>query len=93
LFGWSYFQDSPEFFADIGIEKSGYFLYSKWWDNPATTALVTLGERTAIPSLYEILHHIYSVLTLQSSGVYQAGQNAYQSWANDISDDTYFRGE
>ena len=92
LFGWSYFQDSPEFSADIEIEKSGYFLCSKWWDNPATTALITLGERTAIPSLYEILHHIYSVLTLQSAGVYQAGQNAYQSWANDISDDISFRG-
>ena len=92
LLGWSYFQDSPEFSADIEIEKSGYFLCSKWWDNPATTAFIILDERTTIPALREILYHIYSILTLQSAGVYQTGQNAYQSWVNDISDDTAFRG-
>ena len=92
LFGWSYFQDNPEFSANAEIEKSGYFLCSKWWDNPETTAIITLGERTSIPKLREILHHIYSILTMQSAGIYQAGQNAYQSWANDISNDIAFRG-
>lgn len=57
-----------------------------------TTAIITLDERTEIPELREFLQHIHSVLNMQSAGSYQAGQDAYQSWANDISDDTAFRG-
>lgn len=91
LAGWSYFQDNPEFYANIEIEKSGYFLCREWWENPATTAIITLGEHTEVPELHEILQHIYSVLTMQSAGAYQAGQNAYQSWSKDISDDMAFR--
>lgn len=91
LFGWSYFQDSPEFSANVEIDRSGYFLSSHWWDNPSTIALMTLSEQTAVTPLSEILQHIYSMLTMQSAGIYQAGQCAYKSWADDIANDMAFQ--
>jgi len=90
LFGWSYFQDNPEFSTGIQIDESGCFRSNGWWDNPFTTALFTVEGETAIPSLYEILKHIFSILTLQTAGEYQAGQSAYQCWANDITNDDLF---
>ena len=91
LLGWSYFQDCPEFSTNIKIDKSGYFISSNWWDNPSTMAVFTLGEYAEEMSLRDILQHIYTILTMQSAGVYKTGQNAYESWANDISDDIAFR--
>ena len=91
LFGWSYFQENPEFSSNVKIDKSGYFISLDWYDNPSTMAIITLGEETTPTALYEILQNIYSVLTMQSSGVYHAGQSAYKSWATDISEDRAFR--
>lgn len=91
LLGWSYFQDNPEFSAGVVSDTSGYFASSSWFDNPSTVALITLGEHTASTTLHDLLQHIYTILTMQTSGSYQLGQNAYKSWAKDISDDMAFR--
>ena len=53
LIGWSFFQNFPEFNADIEFEESGCFRKRDWVKG--TENLVIIGEKQPRPSLAEII--------------------------------------
>lgn len=66
LLGRNFFQDSPEFAADLQFDVSGYFISRHWWENADTVAVMSLGNRTGDP---------YS-----GCGNYAKGLLAYDAW-------------
>lgn len=93
LFGWSYFQDNPEFTKDVAFLENGYFSTNAWWDNLSSTHLFILGTSGKPEhSVQDIIEYAYSLLTMSSTGMYSAGLNAYDSWAKSLQNDDFFSG-
>lgn len=91
LYGWSYFQDNPEFTKDVAFLDNGYFSTSAWWDNPFSTHLFILGQPFCpLRRTEDIIENAYRILTMSATGEYLAGLNAYEGWAKSLQDDDFF---
>ncbi len=43
LLGWNFFQNDPEFAANLEVDESGYFICNNWWENKDTQAVMCMG--------------------------------------------------
>lgn len=91
LLGWNFFQENPEFAGDAYIDESGYFISKKWWENPCTIAVMSIGEEVNRGTdTEEILKNSYEILMNKKIGDYAGGQAAFDAWENSILDDKQF---
>ncbi len=91
LLGWNFFQENPEFAGDVAYSESGYFISQKWWDNPDTLGLMSIGEEKGDgASLKEILENALQVLGKEKINDYAGGQAAYDAWSRAICDGSQF---
>lgn len=83
LLGWNFFQNDPEFAANIEIDESGYFICNNWWENTDTHAVMCMGavQGEKISST-KILSTAVSVLTGREEYGYCKGIKAYDAWKN-----------
>lgn len=92
LLGWNFFQDNPEFASGVTFDESGYFITDKWWENPNTNAVMSLGENTKgkfTPKM--ILQNAIEVMTGRKWNHYAKGISAYDAWAKAVLNDGDFR--
>ncbi len=92
LLGWNFFQDNPEFRGgDITFDESGYFITDRWWDNPETMAVISMGEKThEEASIKSLVAHAISALTGRMAGSYAKGIMAYDAWKKALLDESQF---
>lgn len=91
LLGWNFFQHNPEFAKDITTDESGYFICDNWWENPNTKGLIAIGEELLEKtSIKDILINSIDVLSKTLVGEYAGGQEAFNAWANSMSDESQF---
>ncbi len=45
LLGWNCFQENKEMASGVTFHDSGYYVTSSWWENPYTTALISIGDK------------------------------------------------
>jgi len=91
LLGWNFFQDNPMFNGGVAFDESGYFITDKWWENPDTNAVMSVGDVTKekfSPKI--ILSNAIEVMTGRVVGSYAKGIAAYDAWAKAILDDSGF---
>ena len=43
LLGWNFFQNDPEFAANLETDECGYFICRDWWENTDTQVVMCLG--------------------------------------------------
>lgn len=94
LTGWNFFQDMPEFSANLSYESCGYFIREGWYEHPDTYGLMAIG-----PQKYEIDDQVlleeilrYAIDIMNSEKVYNrtSGFNAFSAWETAIMDDREF---
>ncbi|GMQ59297.1 hypothetical protein AN1V17_36940 [Vallitalea sediminicola] len=101
LLGWNCFQENREFRKDIKIHESGYFICNTWWENPATIAVMAVGEEQNQPmDAKNIIEDAIRIMTTEKICYestdrdkrieYAGGQAAYDAWSNAISDNNEF---
>lgn len=96
LLGWNCFQENPEFAGGCSIDESGYFVTDRWWENPDTRLLMSVGETAGdLPTTRELLENALAVLvaprvTHADGSFHWGGQEAYRAWAEALSDDGEF---
>ena len=91
LLGWNFFQDNPEFAAGVTFDESGYFITDKWWENPCTMAVMSLGEVTKekfTPKM--VLQNAIEVMTGRDVQNVAKGLSAYDAWAEAVLNDANF---
>lgn len=91
LLGWNFFQNDPEFSANIEIDESGYFVCSNWWENADTQAIMCMGaiEGEKISNT-EIIANAVKILTGREEYGYCKGITAYSAWKNALKKDSEF---
>ncbi len=81
LLGWNFFQNDPEFAADISIDESGYFVCNNWWENTDTQGVMCMGalkdEKFAVDV---ILKNAVRALEGRIDCGYSKGVLAYDAW-------------
>lgn len=88
LLGWNFFQDNPEFARGIALDESGYFITDKWWENPETIAVMSLGEAAeARFAPKTVMQNAIEVMTGREFQGYAKGVRAYDAWAKAILED------
>lgn len=93
LLGWNFFQDNPEFNVGVTFDETGYFMTSRWWDNPETVAVMSLEpENETRFDVRTVLCHALEVMTGRKAGNYAKGLSAYEAWIKAIDDDKDFSG-
>lgn len=77
----------------INSRESGCFICGTWWDNPNTTAVMSVGE-AAGPRTgpKEILVNALAILTRERVGDCAGGQAAFDARAGAVSDDGQLAG-
>ncbi|WP_068786473.1 RNA polymerase subunit sigma-24 [Paenibacillus phocaensis] len=91
LLGWNFFQDSPEFAADLQFDESGYFISRHWWENADTVAVISLGHKTGNPITdKEIVANAIEVMEGRLCGNYAKGLLAYDAWKKAVTDPAQF---
>jgi len=91
LLGWNFFQDNPEFAAQVKFDESGYFITESWWENESTLAVMSLGEKVKAPMpLKELVQNAITVLSGRKHGDYAKGILAYDAWKKAITDESQF---
>jgi AraC-like DNA-binding protein len=101
LLGWNFFQPNPEFAKDTEIHETGYFICDSWWENPNTTAVMSIGEdMQQLISQKAILSNAIDIMTkpkvsfearyTDESEEYAGGQEAYDAWAKAVGNDKEF---
>lgn len=91
LLGWNFFQDCPEFAVDVTFDDSGYFISSKWWENPDTVAVMSLGGRAgALAGAKTVIGNALEVMEGRQCGKYAKGLLAYDAWKKAVIDDGQF---
>jgi AraC-like DNA-binding protein len=101
LLGWSFFQNNPEFTKDTEIHETGYFICHSWWENPNTTAVISIGEeQQELVSHKELLINAIDIMTktkvsfknsyTNETQEYAGGQAAYDAWAVAVGNDKEF---
>ena len=88
---WNFFQNDPEFAANIEIDESGYFVCSNWWENTDTQAVMCMGAIQGEKiSDAEIIANAVKVLTGRKEYDYCKGIDAYDAWKNALLQDIEF---
>lgn len=101
LLGWNCFQENQEYTKNVSLDEAGYFITDAWWENEATAAVMSVGEKQEQPeSCKQLLTNALDLLTRQSVAFssedhkvlaeYAGGQRAYELWAKCIADDKEF---
>jgi len=94
LLGWNFFQDDPDFAADVAKDESGYFVSDKWWENTDTHAVMCVGpingERI---SEEQIIRYAISAMTGRKEYSYYKGVWAYPVWRSMLEDSRNFDGD
>jgi hypothetical protein len=91
LLGWNFFQDNSEFAGNVTFDASGYFITDQWWENPDTTAVMSLGEVSKERfTTKTILENAIEVMTGREHKTFAKGIAAYDAWAKAISKDSEF---
>ena len=91
LFGWSFFQDNPEYNRDITFDESGYYITNRWWDNPDTLAVMVLEPIDAKKAnIKTIITNAIDVMTGRKCGNYAKGLSAYDAWSKAVENDKDF---
>ncbi len=93
LVGWSFFQQSGEFSADVEFEPSGYFRKRNWFGS--TDMVITLGDKYQPKAARDIYRDALAwalqvVRTPLVHGDRRSGLAAYQAWADAIRQDQEF---
>ena len=93
LIGWSYFQTSKEFSADVEFEPGGYFRKRNWF--PDIHLLVLLQHKAAAVPWAEIYRDslrraVEIIRTPIVQGDCHSGLTAYSAWADAIQQDDEF---
>ena len=91
LLGWNFFQNDPEFAANVTMDESGYFICSHWWENTDTQAVMCMGavESEKITAK-EIIVRGVEVLTGRTEYSYSKGLKAYDAWKSALQDEKQF---
>lgn len=91
LLGWNFFQNDPEFAANVEIDESGYFVCSNWWENTDTQAVMcmgaVIGERVGRK---DIIENAVKVLQGRKEYSYAKGIFAYDAWKAALQDKKEF---
>lgn len=101
LLGWNFFQHNPEFAEGVKMHETGYFSTSSWWDNPNTTAVMSIGEsQNILADDKDLIENAINVMTASKilvkdrygnvTGEIAGGQEAYECWAKAIENDKEF---
>jgi len=95
LVGWSFFQDSPDFYAGVSFEPSGLFRKSDWFDYKPEFSCIIIGEKKAQPPLAESYRRALEWMlqvarTPITFGNRHNGIAAYAAWAEHILQDGDF---
>lgn len=91
LLGWNFFQNDPEFAANIEIDESGYFVCSNWWENTDTQAVMCMGAIQGEKiSHAEIIANAVKVLTGRKEYSYSKGIDAYDAWKKALMNNSDF---
>lgn len=101
LIGWNFFQNNVEFTMHTSIDETGYFRCDKWWENPSTLAVMSIGEEAApLENICSIMQNALDVM--QKNKViklqhytnapleYAGGIAAYDQWAIALEDKQAF---
>jgi len=92
LIGWSYFQEQPEFGADLQIEESGQFRKGNWFQD--TAGVMIIGEKAETPPLDEVyrrsLKWATRIARTPSVRRHYSGLAAYEAWAEALVRDEDF---
>lgn len=91
LLGWNFFQNDPEFAANLEVDESGYFICNNWWENTDTQAVMCMGaiEGEKI-STWDIIQNGIKVLKSRTEYDYSKGICAYDAWKKAIQNDSEF---
>lgn len=92
LLGWSYFQDHPEYAANVMIDDSGYFVSDDWWEKEETLNFCFFEKKDAsynkdTEAWIKNAHRLMSTLEV---GNYYGGKKAYESWKEALLNDPVF---
>lgn len=100
LLGWNCFQENKEFANGISFHECGYFITNQWWENPSTTALISIGDKNnGYPTQKALINNAIKILSAntmtlhhlnQPPSTYACGQAAYILWRKKILDDSEF---
>jgi hypothetical protein len=94
LIGWSFFQDGPDFSADVTFEPSGYFRKRKWFKD--TSALAITGEKVSQPDMRKVIREALQWMLQVSrtpaveNGARANGLAAYHAWADALLNDEWY---
>ncbi len=91
LLGWNFFQNDPEFAANIEIDESGYFVCNNWWENTDTQAVMCMGAiKGEKISNAEIISNAIKILIGRKEYGYCKGIAAYDAWKSALKKDSDF---
>lgn len=91
LLGWNFFQNDPEFAANIEFDESGYFVCSNWWENTDTQAVMCMGAINGDKvTNEEIITTAIKVLEGRTEFGYSKGLYAYDAWKSALSNKSEF---
>lgn len=91
LLGWNFFQDDPDFAADVTKDESGYFVSEKWWENTDTQAVMCVGPIiTEQITEEQIIKYAISAMTGRKEFGYYKGVWAYQAWSSMLENNKNF---
>lgn len=92
LLGWNFFQNDPEFAADVVHDECGYFINDTWWENSDTQAVMCMGAVAGKKiSTKQILKNAVRALEGREEGAYSKGINAYDAWKMALLDKKSFQ--
>lgn len=91
LLGWNFFQDDPDFAANVEKDESGYFVSDKWWENTDTHAVMCVGPIIGEHiTEKQIIKYAISAMTGRKEFSYYKGVWAYQVWRSMLEDNKNF---
>jgi hypothetical protein len=92
LIGWNFFQDIPEFNANIEFESSGYFRQPNWFDK--TLGSIFIGKKIDRPPTKEIyrkaLEWAVEVIRKPKVRDFHNGLASYSVWAEKLQQEEEF---
>jgi len=95
LIGWSFFQKTRDFKADVEFEKDGTFRKRNWFQD--TDRIILLGEKKQQPPLEKVYQEAlkWALQIIRTPKVQDRhnGLAAYQAWADAILQDDEFIGK
>ncbi len=91
LLGWNFFQNDPDFSANVKTDECGYFVCDNWWENTDTQAVMCMGAIIDSPiSQKEILENGIHALNGRRENDYCKGVLAYEAWEKMLLDESEF---